>query len=44
MERVFMVKHLHQELGKGAFLLDGAATTLMVDNWVHLEEEKPINL
>jgi len=39
-----MAGELNQILGKDMFLLDGAATTHMVDNWIQLQNEKPIDI
>ena len=37
---LYMAKHLKDLLGKDVFLLDGAATTHMVDTWVMLNNER----
>jgi hypothetical protein len=39
-----MANELHQILGKDIFLLDGAATMHMVDSWVVLQDERPVNM
>ena len=43
-EFAYMAKQLHEELGKEVFLLDGAATANMVETWVHLEQEQPVDM
>jgi hypothetical protein len=40
----YVANELYQVLGKDVFLLDGAATTHMVESWVQLKNEQPVDL
>jgi hypothetical protein len=41
---LYMARHLYTKLGKDVFILDGAATAHMVDEWVQLKGESNISL
>jgi len=40
----YMANELIHTLGQSAFVLDGAATTHVVDKWVKLDNERPVNV
>jgi hypothetical protein len=40
----YVANELYQILGKDVFLLDGAATAHMVESWVQLREEHPVDM
>jgi hypothetical protein len=44
VEFLYMATHLYKTLGTGAFLLDGAATVHMVEDWVELQDERVVQM
>jgi hypothetical protein len=40
----YVANELYQVLGKDVFLLDGAATAHMVESWVQLKNEQPVDM